>query len=333
MDDNAETRVDMALAVGAKKLHEGRQFMYDQVEKYHNLFIDPATGFLKAELLEKRDCPVCGCGKYRHLFTKGGGDYVGCEQCGLTYVNPVFTDQALTDYYSGMHTAQAEVTSNESDFYRRIYSKGLATISKYTQPGKILDIGCSSGFFLDIAAAQGWETVGIELNRAEAALARSKHEVHTAALDDVEAEIGRTLDAVTMWDVFEHIKDGNAILQTLCNKFVKPGGLIFLQVPNAHALAARVLHERCNMFDGIEHVNLYDPKTIALLAKNNGLDVLHLETVISEIPIVANFLEYQHPYFGSAIHEGKVLGLIDEKTLHDNLLGYKMQVVLRPHQR
>lgn len=318
----------MALAVGAKKLHEGRQFMYEQIEKYHSQFVDPASGCCKAEFLEERNCPVCGSATYRHLFIKGGGRHVVCQDCGMTYLNPVFTDEALADYYTANHAAQAQVTSNESDFYRRIYSKGLSTIVRYAKAGKIMDIGCSSGFFLDVAKSGGWQTLGIELNKAEAASAQTKHEVHMVSIDALGAD--KKFDAITMWDVFEHIKDGSKILQTLCKRHLSKGGVIFLQVPNAKALAARVLQEKCNMFDGIEHVNLYDPHTIKLLADKNGLDVLHLETVISEIPIIANYLDYQDPYLGEATHNGKILGLIDERTLHENLLGYKMQVVLRP---
>jgi 2-polyprenyl-3-methyl-5-hydroxy-6-metoxy-1,4-benzoquinol methylase len=330
MKQNADNQVDMALAVGAKKLHEGRQFMYEQIQQYHRQFIDPTTGYCKAEYLEERNCPVCDSSSYRQLFVKGGGRHVACQQCGMVYLNPVFTDKALADYYAANHAAQAEVTSKESDFYRRIYSKGLSIIGKYIPAGKILDIGCSSGFFLDIAKLNGWRTMGIELNTAEAALAQAKHEVYTVPIDSLGAD--KKCDAITMWDVFEHIKDGNKILRTIASQHLCPGGLIFLQVPNAKALAARVMQEKCNMFDGIEHVNLYDPQTIRLLADKNGMDVLHLETVISEIPIVANYLEYQDPYFGEAPHNGKVFGLIDETAVHANLLGYKMQVALRPRE-
>lgn len=323
----SDVPVDMALAVGAKKLHEGRQFMYEQEKKYNSQFTDPVTGLYRAEFLEERVCPVCGFEKYRDLFIRGGGRYVACQRCGMVYLNPVFTDKALADFYFGYSTTQSDVISNESEFYRRIYSKGLATLTKYTVTGKIMDIGCSSGFFLDIAKNNGWDTIGVELNKAEAAVAQTKHKVYNASIHSLELDT--KCDVVTMWDVFEHIKDGNQTLLTIFTKYLRKGGIVFLQVPNANALAARILQEKCKMFDGIEHVNIYNPDTIALIAKNNGLELLHLETVISEIPIIANYLDYQDPYLGEANHNGKILDLIDEKTLHVHLLGYKMQVVLR----
>ena len=73
-----------------------------------------------------------------------------------------------------------------------------------------------------------------------------------------------------------------------------------------------------------------DLGTVQKVAERAGYSVLHMETVISEIPIMQNFLSYEDPYLGAAAHNGKVLGLIDEEMLHKNLLGYKMQAVMRP---
>lgn len=323
----AGNTADMALNIGAKRLHTARQFMYDGVKKYHNKFINPKTGLCKQEYLETRNCPVCGSNEHRDLFIKDGGQYVICQMCGMVFLNPVFTDESLAIFYSGYPPIQAQVTANESDFSRMIYGKGVSAITKFNKSGALMDVGCSSGMFLDIAKEKGWKTVGVELNQAEAAEARKKHEVYVESIQSLNLE--KRFDVISMWDVLEHIKDGGATLRLLAKKYLRRGGLVFLQIPNVRALAVRMMQEKSKMFDGIEHVNLYGPKTIALLAKKSGFDVAHLETVISEIPIVANYLDYQDPYLGEAEHHGKVLGLIDEKKLHKNLLGYKMQIVLR----
>lgn len=325
---NSESRPeDLGLQVGAKKLHEGRKFMYDRLQAYWASFRDPNTGLLKEEFLEPRHCPVCGSAEHTRIFYKNGGAYVKCQECSMCYLNPVFKDAALQTYYENNHALQAQVTANESEFYRRIYSKGLEAIHKFFKAGRICDIGCSSGFFLDLAREAGWQTTGLELNRKEAELAEQRgHKVYTVPVE--EAKFAEKFNAVTLWDVFEHIKTGSNYLETL-KKLLVPGGLIFMQIPNSDALAARILHEHCNMFDGIEHVNLYSPKTIGMLLEKHSLKIEHMETVISEIPVVNNFLNYENPYFGSAPLQQNVLGLIDEEALHKALLGYKMQIVAR----
>lgn len=327
-DKSIESRPeDMALAIGAKKLHEGRQFMYDAAKKYHDSFKDEKTGFFKKEYLESRYCPVCSKNDYRKVFSADGGVYVKCNICEMGYLNPVFTDKALGTFYGGNNTIQSEVVENESDFYKRIYTKGLDAISSQVNPGTILDIGCSTGVFLDLAKTGGWKTYGVELNMAEVAYAIKKgHKAYNQMLEDIE--FPEKFDAITLWDVFEHIKDGKKYLQMMKN-LLKPNGVVFIQVPNFGALAARILQEKCKMFDGLEHVNIYSPRTLPKIAQDNGFRVSSLITVISEIPVVNNFVNYEDAYLGEAPHGGKVLGLIDEETLHRNLLGYKIQAVLK----
>ena len=109
---------------------------------------------------------------------------------------------------------------------------------------------------------------------------------------------------------------------------LKPNGKIFLQIPSADALAAKMLKEECNMFDGLEHVNLYSHRSLKTLADRCDLAVISIETVIAEIGVMNNYLSYQSPYFGDASPASSVIDLISEEQIHKNLLGYKFQVVL-----
>jgi 2-polyprenyl-3-methyl-5-hydroxy-6-metoxy-1,4-benzoquinol methylase len=324
---NKYNKMDMALNHGAKKLHEGRKFMYDAIEKHHIKYYRKNKKKYKNKFLEKRNCPLCNSNEYFNLFNKRGGLYVKCIGCNMIFLNPVFKDKELIKYYINLHNSQSIVTKNESSFYKLIYSKGLDSINKFRNKGKnLIDVGCSSGFFLDIASKYGWRTYGIEFNQEEKKLVDKKHVIFSQDIDTLSSNL--KFDLVTMWDVIEHIKDGNEFLKKIKKKLNK-GGLIFMQTPNVYSLAARVLHEKCNLFDGIEHVNLYNFQTMKILAEKNGFKVLNNESVISEIPIVSNYLNYTNPYFGETDYGDTILGLINEKKLHQNNLGYKMQVILK----
>ena len=115
-------------------------------------------------------------------------------------------------------------------------------------------------------------------------------------------------------------------MKNMRNRFTK-NGFIFFQTPNVNSLAARILQEKCNVFDGLEHVNLYDKSTMFKLAKKMDLK-FYYKSVISEIPVISNYLDYTNPYHGQSKFNDSVLGLINEK-LHKELLGYKMQTVLQ----
>lgn len=310
-----------------KEIHKDRIKLYNSSIENHKKYIDPSTGLFAVEHVENRACPVCSSDKSETIFSKEGGTYVICSKCRMVYINPVFTDAALTDYYQNNHAVQSEIVENDQDFYVSLYSKGLDSIEKNIKNrSAILDIGCSSGVFLDLALKRGWKTNGVELNEKEAEYASKKqHTIHNKLLQDVVFDV--KFDAITMWDVFEHIKDGAYYLNYMKN-LLSDGGVIFLQVPSSDSLAAKMLREKCNMFDGLEHVNLYGVKSLELLCERCGLKILGLTTVIPEIGVMNNYLNYDDPYLGGTDNKTNIPNVIDDKKLLDNLQGYKIQAVI-----
>jgi len=311
----------------AKELHKERKFNYDRINKYQKKYLDPNTGSWKTKYTVKRPCPVCSSTVSNLCLSKSGGSYHKCSKCSMIFTNPVFNDESLTEYYTYLDTGQGEIVENESSFYREIYSKGLFSIERIKDKGLILDVGCSTGFFLDIAKENQWQTFGLELGLEEAKVAADKgHDIVTCTVD--KTKFKEKFDAITLWDVFEHIPDPHTYLKQL-SRILKKDGIIFMQIPNSGALAPRILQEKCNMFDGLEHCNLYNKETIEYVTKKNGFNLESIESVISEISVLNNYVNYEQPYFGSAKSNILLSGLIDEDSIHKNFLGYKLQVIIR----
>ncbi len=315
-----------AMNQSVKELHKERMKLWDASISNHWKYMDETTGLFKESFVEHRRCPVCDKDDFLILFSKEGGRYVKCLNCSMVYLNPVFTDEALKDYYQQNHSVQAQIVENSDPFYENLYNQGLDSIEKVSSSANILDIGCSSGVFLDQAKKRKWETHGIELNIQEFDMAQKKgHGVCNALLENLKFDI--KFNAITLWDVFEHIKDGEFYLNMM-KKQLSENGVIFLQIPSSDSLAARILQKKCNMFDGLEHVNLYGVDTIKRLANKCGLNVLDIKTVISEIGVINNYLQYEDPYLGDTDNKTELLNLLDENGMNKKLLGYKLQVVL-----
>ena len=311
----------------ATKLHEERKFGYELSEKYYKTFIDPKTGLFEDKYLKKRNCPVCDSNNFSKLFQCSGGIYVKCNICSMIYTNPVFTQEALNKFYSSLDTGHAAIVDNESDFYREIFSYGLQSITRFITKGKILDIGCSAGFFLDCAKDLGWSTYGIELGQAESQVARSKgHIIYNCELETIDFD--EKFDVVTLWDVFEHIPDGKQYL-SLVYELLADEGVLFLQIPSSNSLAAKILREKCKAFDGLEHCNMYNAKTLKSVLEACDYEMLQLSSVISEIAVMNNYFSYEDPYFGQTIYGENLLDCIDADFIHENLLGYKLQCVVK----
>jgi 2-polyprenyl-3-methyl-5-hydroxy-6-metoxy-1,4-benzoquinol methylase len=310
----------------AKKLHEKRKNSYQLVDEYHKKFVDGTTGKLFDHLKETRNCPVCDSNLAVHIFDKSASSYFKCSSCSMVYLNPIMTQKATIDYYTNLNTGQGDTVSEDTGFYTEIYSLGIDSIENNIKGGRILDIGCSTGFFLDIAKNRGWDTVGIELGLDEAIVAESKgHKLFKNTIDVLSDD--EQFDAITMWDVLEHIPDGIDQINKI-RTHLKEKGILFFQIPNSDSLAAKVMRSACRMFDGLEHTNLYNPKTVEIIAEKCGFKIMNIRSVISEIAVMNNYLDYLNPYFGTSQYENKMLNLIDENFIHENFLGYKLQVTL-----
>ena len=102
-----------------------------------------------------------------------------------------------------------------------------------------------------------------------------------------------------------------------------------MQCPSRDSLALKILQEKCNMLDGIEHVNIYGKKSLSLLCKKSKFKLLDYETIISEIGIVNNFLDFNDPYLGDTLNVKNLFNVINEKIMHKNKMGYKFQVCMK----
>jgi 2-polyprenyl-3-methyl-5-hydroxy-6-metoxy-1,4-benzoquinol methylase/ribosomal protein S27E len=321
----------MKTTLTTKELHLKRKSMWDSSMANHAKYLNESTGLFHDKFLELRSCPTCDSENNRLIFYKSGGTYVTCNDCEMVFLNPVFKNSEIESYYRNNHDLQSVIVAEDFGFYRELYLKGLNILKNHYSANvnrTILDIGCSAGGFLNIAKEEGWKTHGLEFNRQEAKFARDKgHEVFETDLKKFTEQHNLKFDAITLWDVFEHIKDGRELMEYASLSLNKGGGL-FIQSPTPSALAARILQDKCNMFDGIEHVNLYTLENIAALAKKTGFTIENYSTVISEKGVINNYLNYQDPYLGSATKSFHKYLETDEYILGNNL-GYKFQIYLK----
>lgn len=131
-----------------------------------------------------------------------------------------------------------------------------------------------------------------------------------------------------MWEVLEHVLDPRQIIQSSAH-VVRPGGAILVAVPNVDSLAAQMMQEKCNMFRGTAHITMFNEDTLANLLDEEGFDVVHRSTFISEISVMNNYLGYDHPYLGDVQERHPIFSMLDEKYILENMLGYKLKLIGR----
>ena len=304
------------------KLHADRQEQLNKSSDYVSTFLK-ALECINA--YQVNPCPTCGSTSDKVLFTKNGGEYSYCSNCEHIYLSKSLKSEYLIDFYSNYPTSSLDWHKNESEFYTRIYNSGLDMIQSSKGSGSLLDIGCSSGLFLSIASQRGFTCYGVEPNSMESSYAIDQG---INILGKTVSDISRNqrFDVITMWDVLEHIDSPSDFIFTL-KKYLNPGGIVFVQIPTCDSIAARIMRDKCNMFDGIEHLTLFSKKSLDLCFSNSGFSSASAKSVISDSFAIKNYLSYESdPYLPSNPHSESFLhDLIDFDSIESNFLGYKIQ--------
>jgi 2-polyprenyl-3-methyl-5-hydroxy-6-metoxy-1,4-benzoquinol methylase len=150
--------------------------------------------------------------------------------------------------------------------------------------GQLLDIGCGVGGFLDFAEAAGYDVQGFDASQVQADSARERHpKVRNAiSFDAYGAALGAPvppIDIVTMWDVFEHIREPRPLLADI-REHLAPDGLLYLSIPgggmNGTKVAIRKLLGKTPGLIPWEHVFYHVPKSLNRVLTDNGFDVVAL---------------------------------------------------------
>jgi 2-polyprenyl-3-methyl-5-hydroxy-6-metoxy-1,4-benzoquinol methylase len=219
---------------------------------------------------------------------------VRCLGCGFVYVNPIETLESLVlngAVLDGRPTRllkSADAVDILGSWEEPIINKYLAeepakrvnasavvrSLNELAPGrGKLLDIGCFCGIFLDEAAKEGWDCTGLEPLVMPAIHARSAYglSVVTDTLRDGLFEPD-SYDVVTAFQVLEHMVDVAGELAKI-SRILKPGGLFVAEVPNIDTLGVKLLGRRHRHFV-MDHVNFFSARTLAMFMERYGFRVI-----------------------------------------------------------
>jgi len=225
---------------------------------------------------------VCGA-KAGALGTKSSFHLYRCPACGFLFVHPL-PESSLEiysqDYFEGATEGHGYVEyDRDKEAMIPSFKRYLELIEKaHGKKGKILDVGAATGFFLDIARKQGWETAGVEPSDYAAGIGRSKGlDVQTGTLDTFDAP-DHSFDVITLWDVIEHVPDPRAVLRRV-RRLLKPGGIVAINTPDADSLWARVMGLQWHLIVPPEHLHLFGVRSLRRVLADTEFDCLMVSKI------------------------------------------------------
>jgi len=233
-------------------------------------------------------CNLCGSDSFAVLFKTESGevnlDYkitehrvassiriVKCRRCGLIYVNPRLAAKSFLSSY--IHMADEAYLQEEEG--RRI-SAGpiLKELKRLKKMGRLLDIGCATGFLLDEAKKQGWEVYGVELSRWAVDYAKNKFGINNIFEGTLKKArfAGNFFDAVILKDTIEHLPNPREVFVEI-RRILKPSGILCVNTPNINGWLSRALGAK---WWGVKESHLYyfTPGSLCKMLDASGFTVI-----------------------------------------------------------
>lgn len=202
-------------------------------------------------------------------------DIVRCRACGHMQLDPMPEEEVLVRTYAD---AASGAYIEEEAGQRATARQALERIEAHAErAGSLLDLGCWVGFLLAEARERGWVGVGIEPSQFASSYARER-----LGLDVVTGELlgtplpGGAFDAVVMGDVIEHLPAPAPALAEV-DRLLRPGGVLWLALPDAGSMVARALGRR--WWSVIPtHVQYFTRHSLGVLLDRRGYEILELGT-------------------------------------------------------
>lgn len=212
-----------------------------------------------------RPCLICGQdeeGNRREIWARDGMFTARlCRTCDLVTVDPVLTDKGMEIYYRDNIKVRASKKQKIKD--RKIqYQLDAAFLHTHINCGKVLDIGCNGGFFLDALDAR-FEKCGMEIDAEAVRYANENYDF------DIRNEwIGNdtfendAFDLVIFRGVIEHFKDPAAAARCAAKKLKRGGLMYFCATPNLDSFSADLYREKWNQWHPVQHINIFNTRSL-----------------------------------------------------------------------
>jgi len=225
------------------------------------------------------ECAICGA-PAGVLGSRNNHQIYKCHACRTYFTWPIPLSGENLKIYSEDYFSGAANGFGYADYDRDkqvmipAFEKYLDIIERFLPTkGTLIDVGAATGFFLKIAVDRGWTGVGIEPSVHASATARKKGlDVRTGVFDSDSLRPG-SADAITLWDVIEHVSDPVGVLRTV-HSTLRTGGVVAINTPDSGSLLARALGSKWHLVVPPEHLFLFNRASLRHALGEDRFEIL-----------------------------------------------------------
>lgn len=210
-------------------------------------------------------CDICGSNAFTTFITHSDYEIVQCNNCKVSTTSPA---DYVTDSHYDATPQITELNMRGENKTRQYARKYLGFVRRHISHGRFLDIGCSTGVFVDEANRLGYEAEGIDLDSK--AINYGKAQGRKVSYSSVESWPYREYQIVFLAHTLEHIAQPLPFLSS-CVDHLSGGGYVAVIVPCHVGLHPRFFGKRWYGWLPSQHYVHYSPKALDILFRNAGL--------------------------------------------------------------
>lgn len=238
-------------------------------------------------IIHYTECPACRDQRISEVFTatdftvsKQSFSIWSCKGCSLLFTQDVPDQEGIGPFYQSAdyisHSDTREGLINRLYHVvreRTLYSKYKLVVKETgTDKRNVLDIGSGSGAFLRTMRKNGWTVQGLEPDPATRERSRVQYQLPVEAPDQLFHLPDQAFEAITMWHVLEHVHALHEYLDQI-RRILKPGGKVFIAVPNHTSLDASFYRSYWAAYDVPRHLYHFSPEAMLRLATAHGFNL------------------------------------------------------------
>lgn len=244
-------------------------------------------------MVQYNSCPICSGITLEHFLTctdhlvsQKEFELSRCTSCGFLFTSDHPDEKDIGQYYE----SEDYISHSDSGktFLDKVYQwvrkimvtrkRNLVINKSHKALGKVLDIGCGTGHFLNEMKRSGWNTTGVEINKKAREHAVSRFGLEVIHPDSVRSLPDKYYDCITLWHVLEHFHEPFEYFREI-KRMLRPGGLVITALPNSDSFDALHYGKHWAAFDVPRHLWHFNPATFSKFAAKAGFEVTSLKVL------------------------------------------------------
>src|SRR5687768_6634987 len=235
-------------------------------------------------MISYQRCPVCDSPRIQQVFTAKDHTVSSqsfgiwqCAHCSLRFTQNIPEPGEIGRYYkSENYISHTETNKGIINWlYLRVRKLTLSAKRGFIEDqtaikrGKLLDIGAGAGAFVHHMKEYDWDAEGVEPDSQAIDRANQQYGLQLHPSSHLFSLQGKIFDAITMWHVLEHVHDLHGYIHQI-KSICKPGGKIFIAVPNYTSHDAGHYGSSWAAYDVPRHLYHFSPASMQELMKKHN---------------------------------------------------------------